>query len=109
MKRFFEFVLTLIIFYGVFEAFDSAAPVVVDNPHPFWVVVAALLASFILLWLYVLTVRHTMKRTYKEKIAALKEQLEDQKKQGRNREQINDEVSRIKKEADVSVTTNYEE
>lgn len=109
MKRFFELVLTLIIFYGVFEAFDNAAPIVIDNPHPFWVVVAALLASFILLWLYVLTVRHKMKRNFKEKITALKEELENQKKQESYTEHSEKKLSGIKKETHVSSSTNHEE
>lgn len=75
MKYVFEFLLTLIIFYGTYTAFTQATPLLVDEPQPFWVIVASFVAAFLMLAIYALLVRQKIRRKYKENITLLKDRL----------------------------------
>lgn len=52
MKKAFEFILVLIIFYGVYAAFDKALPYVFPELAAFWIVIIALIVAALFLVLY---------------------------------------------------------
>lgn len=75
MKKVFEFILMVIIFYGVYTAFSHAAPVVIENPKDIWVGVVALLASAALLLLYSSLVGSEVKQKMKKDLHKLQTQI----------------------------------
>jgi predicted membrane protein len=76
MKKAFELFLVFIIFYGVYTAFDNAAPLLFANPQAFWVVIVSLLAATLLLVLYTWIISSTAKRKLKETVSHLKKEID---------------------------------
>lgn len=75
MKRAFEVFLVLIIFYGVYVAFDQAAPVFFDNPEPLWIAITSFLTAIILLVLYSWVVVVSAQRTLKKTVSHLEQEI----------------------------------
>jgi predicted Holliday junction resolvase-like endonuclease len=76
MKKAFEFFLVLIIFYGVYSAFDDALLYVFPELKTFWIVVISLLVAAALLLLYSQIIIGSTKRKIKEKMTKVVSDLE---------------------------------
>ena len=76
MKKAFEFFLVLIIFYGVYSAFDDALPYAFPNLESFWIVIISLLVAAALLLLYSQIIINSTKRRITEKMAKAVSDLE---------------------------------
>lgn len=81
MKRTFEFFITLIIFYGVYAAFDSIAPMLWDSPSQFWIIVTALIVASLILALYALVVRKSVSQAYQQRTDELHSELDATRKE----------------------------
>lgn len=75
MRKTFEFFLVLIIFYGVYAAFDRAAPVVFDNPKTIWIILASLVVAALVLVLYNFIIGSELKSKMKKNISDLKSEI----------------------------------
>lgn len=75
MKKAFEFFLVLIIFYGVYSAFDDALPYAFPNLESFWIIISLLVAAALLL-LYSQIIISSTKRRITEKMAKAVSDLE---------------------------------
>jgi predicted membrane protein len=75
MKKAFELFLVLIIFYGVYTAFDQAAPIFFENTQAIWVAAISLLAAILLLVLYSWIIASTAKRKLKETLSDLEKEI----------------------------------
>lgn len=71
MKKVFEFLLILIIFYGVYAAFDGVAPLFWDEPELIHVMLAAFITSALLIVLYRFMVKTEVSRDLKQHIEKL--------------------------------------
>ena len=76
MKKTFEFVLIIIIFYGIYSLFDGAASYLFKNPKNIWVIITALVVSAFLLFMYKLLISSEVKGTMKKHIDTLKTEIE---------------------------------
>ena len=79
MKKVFEFLIILIIFYGVYSAFDIAAVMIVASSSGLWIIIASLLASGLIVLLYSQVIRNSTSVKYKHQIQNLKRELEEAK------------------------------
>lgn len=77
MKKTFEFILILFIFYGVYELFRRAASYLFDNLDQAWVVIAALVFSTLLLFIYKFTLTSHVKNKMKSEIHDLHNALKE--------------------------------
>ena len=77
MKKTFEFLLVLIIFYGVYSAFDDALIYIFPHLESFWIVIISLLAAAGLLLLYAHIVTTATKHKITEKMTKTVSDLED--------------------------------
>ena len=77
MKKAFEFFLVLIIFYGVYSAFDQIAPTFFPELKAFWIVIIALLVAAGLLLLYSVVVASSAKQKVKKSLIETIHNLED--------------------------------
>ncbi len=77
MRKAFEFILVLIIFYGVYSAFDRAAPVVFENPKGIWVILVSLVLAALILVLYSFVIGGEVKRKMKKNIDVLKSEIKE--------------------------------
>ena len=75
MKKSFEFILILIIFYGVYSAFNQIAPMFIEHPNSFWVVIASLLVATGLLLLYAGIIAASAKQKFTEKVSELEQEI----------------------------------
>lgn len=71
MKKVFEFLLILVIFYGVYAAFDGIAPLFWDAPELIWVILTAFVTSALLIVLYRYMVKTEVSKDLKKHIAEL--------------------------------------
>lgn len=76
MKKAFELILVLIIFYGVYSAFDQVAPMILPELSSFWVVVISLIVAALLLVLYAQIIGSSVKRKLKETVSHLKKEID---------------------------------
>ncbi len=77
MKKFFEFILVGIIFYGVYAAFEKASYFLFPKMSGVWIMMSSLLAAILLLLLYSFIVKADTKRQAKDEITRLKYELRD--------------------------------
>jgi len=77
MKKSFEFILVLIIFYGVYSAFEKAIPVLFNNPKDIWIIVSALIVSALILVLYSFLIGSEIKLKMKKDIDELKSEIKN--------------------------------
>ena len=77
MKRTFEFILVLIIFYGIYELFYRGSAYFFDTLDQAWVVIASLVFSFLLLFIYKLTLTADVKNKMKGEIHDLHNALKE--------------------------------
>ncbi len=77
MKKFFEFILVLIIFYGVYAAFDKAFVIIAPQTKTLWVVLSALICAALLLLLYSLIIKSDTKKEIKETLDHLNAELKN--------------------------------
>lgn len=75
MKKTFEFFLVLIIFYGVYSAFNLAAPVLFQNPNEFWLIIISLVVAALILVLYSFIIRSEIKMEMKKNIDDLTSEI----------------------------------
>lgn len=75
MKKAFELFLVLIIFYGVYAAFDQAAPVLFEKPQTVWIAVASFITATLLLVLYSWIISSTAQEKYKQTVSHLEEEI----------------------------------
>lgn len=85
MKKAFEFLLVLIIFYGVYAAFDQIAPQFFPELASFWVVVVSLVVAAALLLLYSQIIAGSVKKKVKGRLSQAMHDLE-QKVQEKEKE-----------------------
>ena len=81
MKKTFEFFLVLIIFYGVYSAFDSAAPVLFENPNGFWVIIVSLVVAALILVLYSFIISSEVQLKMKKNIDELKSEIKQKEQE----------------------------
>ncbi|MFT6829482.1 MAG: cell division protein FtsL [Candidatus Paceibacteria bacterium] len=81
MKKTFEFLLVLIIFYGVYSAFDQIIPMFAPELNQFWLVIVSLLVAAALLLLYSQVIASSIKKKVKEKMTEKISDLETQVKE----------------------------
>ncbi len=77
MKRAFELLLVLILFYGVYSAFDVGLPYVFPYISDFWIVIVSLLAAFALLVLYSMIIYGNTKKSLAQKMKQTVSDLEE--------------------------------
>lgn len=77
MKKAFELLLILIIFYGVYSAFEKIFPVFVPEMKMFWVVIIALVVAAALLFLYSGIIASDTTKKVKTKMTKTVSDLED--------------------------------
>lgn len=77
MKKAFEGLMILIIFYGVYAAFEKIFPVFVPELKTFWVIIIALLVATALLLLYSGLIASDTKKKVKEKMVGAIHELEN--------------------------------
>jgi len=77
MKKTFEFILVLIIFYGVFAAFEKAAIIVSDEPKTIWIALFSLIAAALLLVVYNVIISSELKSNLNTDINSLKENIKE--------------------------------
>jgi hypothetical protein len=77
MKKIFEFLIMLIIFYGVYSAFQKVALLFTSLPSDLWVVIASLIASALILSLYAILVRSSIIEKYSAKIKKLEKEVKE--------------------------------
>lgn len=77
MKKAFEGFMVLIIFYGVYSAFDNALPYLFPELKPFWIIIISLLVAAALLLLYSQVIVSSTKRKVKEKMTKVVSDLEN--------------------------------
>ena len=77
MKKIFEFNLVLIIFYGVYSAFEKAAPVLFDNPETIWVIFSALVVAALILAFYSFIISSEVRAKAKKDINILKTEIKE--------------------------------
>lgn len=77
MKRIFEFILVLIIFYGVYAASEQIAPFFFNNIQVFWLVVISLIISTSLLLGYAVLVRSEITHQMKKDIDLLEVKIKE--------------------------------
>ncbi len=77
MKKFFEFILVIIIFYGVYAAFDKAFLILAPQIHSLWVIMSALFAAVLLLLLYSLIIKDEAKKNLKETLDHLHTEIKN--------------------------------
>ncbi len=75
MKKVFEGILVLIIFYGVYSAFEKIAPVFIPELKIFWVIIIALIVAAALLLLYSSIIASGTKRKVTAKMTSAIEEL----------------------------------
>ena len=75
MKKIFEFIIVLIIFYGVFAAFEKLAPLVFKEPQSIWTILSAFIVSALVLILYSFLIRREIQQKVKGDIHSLKKEL----------------------------------
>lgn len=92
MKKTFEFCIILIIFYGVYSAFQTVAPMLFENPSRLWVVITSLIASTFVLALYSQVVRAGLVGKYQQKIKELEKEVELKDQQVENAFKIKRDV-----------------
>lgn len=76
MKKTFEFLIILIIFYGVYSAFENVAEYWLPDTSAVWVIIASLVASALILTLYSQVVRSSIIAMYKKKVEELEHEIE---------------------------------
>jgi len=76
MKKAFEFFLMLIIFYGVYSAFNAIFPMLAPEVQNFWVIIIALLVAAGLLLLYSRVITSEAQRKMQAKITNTIKDLE---------------------------------
>ncbi|MCA9352555.1 hypothetical protein KC901_00020 [Patescibacteria group bacterium] len=81
MKKVFEFILVLIIFYGVYSVFHQVAPLLFDAPKLWAVVVVSLIVSALLLFLYGYVATLSTKKKLRRRIRDLEGNLEEKEKE----------------------------
>ena len=74
-QKVFEFVLMLIIFYGVYSLFDSVAQYLFAAPETVWVVLISLVVAAGMLVLYSYIIKDSAKKQSAVKIKELEEKL----------------------------------
>ncbi len=77
MKKFFEFLLVLIIFYGVYELFAKVAENFFETLDPVLVILISLIISAILLFIYRFMLTHEVKTKMKGEVHALHKALKE--------------------------------
>ena len=77
MKKIFEFNLILIIFYGVYSAFEKAAPVLFDNPETIWVIFSALIVAALIVAFYSFIISSEIRAKAKKDITHLKTEIKE--------------------------------
>ncbi len=77
MKKTFEFILIIIIFYGIYSLFGGAASYLFKNPKSIWVIITALIISILLLVLYKYSISSEVKQKMKKDIDTLKIAIKD--------------------------------
>lgn len=94
MKKTFEFLIILIIFYGIYSAFKKAALLLSQPIDQLWIVISSLVASALVLTLYSQVVRSSVIKKYKSKIKELEKELEV-------KDQEVDDAFKIKRDVEV--------
>tara|TARA_B100001123_G_C14843875_1_gene841243 strand:- start:365 stop:685 length:321 start_codon:yes stop_codon:yes gene_type:complete len=92
-QKVFEFVLMLIIFYGVYSLFDGAANYMYENPNTVWVVIISLVIAAGMLLLYSYMIKNTADKKSRAKIKDLEKRVEE-------KEAALDSAFRIKRETE---------
>ena len=100
MKKTFEFLIILIIFYGVYSAFQKAAQLLDPPLSVFWVVVLSLVASALILTLHSVMVKSTVSKKYRGEIKDLKKEVEQK---GREVEDAFAIKKEVEEEAEKSI------
>lgn len=77
MRKAFELLLVLIIFYGVYSAFDQLAPMVFNTPKPFHVVGVSLITATLLLVLYAAVISRSTRVKIQKKLDDLTNEVKD--------------------------------
>ena len=102
MKKVFEFILVLIIFYGVYSIFDGAASYLFENPKNILIVLVSLVFSTLILFIYKLVVSSEVKSLMKKDIDNLKTEVrqkdEDIKKAQTFKEDLREVADQSEKE-----------
>lgn len=101
MKKAFEFLLILIIFYGVYSAFNDALPYMFPDLASYWIIVVSLLFSVGLLFLYSWIISSNAKNMMNEKIHALEGNLKEKDEEIKNAFKIK---KAVEEEAEKTIT-----
>jgi hypothetical protein len=102
MKKAFEFLLILIIFYGVYSAFNDALPYMFPDLASYWIiVVSSLLFSVGLLFLYSWIISSSAKKMMNEKIHTLEGNLKEKDEEIKNAFKIK---KAVEEEAEKTIT-----
>ena len=91
MKKAFEFTLTLIIFYGMYELIQNFITYFSRDFETIWVIITSLVISTLLLLLYKAIVRNEVKKQMKGSIDILKSDIKEKENI------INEKISEVKK------------
>ena len=77
MKKAFEFLLVLIIFYGVYAVLNQIAPMLFDNVKSFHVILTSLILAALLLVLYAQVIASEAKADLKQTLNQLHSEIKN--------------------------------
>jgi uncharacterized membrane protein (DUF106 family) len=101
MKKVFEFILVLIIFYGIYELFAKIANSFFKDMDPVLVILISLIISAILLLIYRFVLIHEVKTKMKGEVHALHKALKEKDEAIKKAQTFKDELI---KEAEESAS-----